>query len=169
MNIPLIKENKASNEMNLKLLWQVRRKLYARKEAQLYQQKKILLDIIDIPVNDIVEYFNYLQMKDKHTEFCPLYSKNQTCHKMDLQDLNCFGCMCPNYLLEIGFDQQTGLYKLGYCKLKTKHGFYKRTTIKDEDKAPFLILNCLNCFVPHQTPFVLKYIKKEILKLQSTL
>lgn len=168
MNIPLKKVSRQDNILNIKTLWQLNRKLNNRKDSFLHRRNKILLTLISLPINNIVEYFNYNEMKEKHSEYCPLYLKNQICHEVNLKYLNCFGCMCPYYKLEISIDPETELYKLGQCLIKSNFGFYKQTTTKDNNKAPYLILNCLNCSIPHQHTFVRKYIELEKFKFLKT-
>ena len=54
----------------------------------------------------MIEYFDFDNMVEKETSFCPLYADNKKCH--DMESLNCYLCACPNFR----FDDK-GIKKVG--------------------------------------------------------
>ena len=80
------------------------------------------------------------------SDFCPLYTQNKTCHDIALSKINCQGCYCPNYMIEVALDNHSGLYKIGICSINSKFGIYKQ-------KENYLILNCSQCKIPHYENF----------------
>lgn len=78
----------------------------------------------------------------KHGITCPLREQNKTCHDIPLSKINCTGCYCPNYMIEISKDEDSGFYKIGICAVGSKFGVYK---IKEN----YLILSCAKCIIPH--------------------
>jgi len=55
----------------------------------------IIENILDKSVSDIIDYFEFDNMKDKESDFCPLYRTFTKCHVTN--KLNCFLCGCPYF------------------------------------------------------------------------
>jgi len=68
------------------------------------KHKKIVDSLKHLSDDEVIEYFDYDNMKKNHPDFCPLYAKDKKCH--DMKHLNCYLCACPYFR----FDDD-GLYK----------------------------------------------------------
>ena len=92
----------------------------------------------------IVEYFDYENMRLEHPEFCILYAKNQKCH--DTKDLNCFFCGCPHF--RFFTRPKDNLHS--YCSIDSKDGeqICYETGIHQD---------CTYCTIPHKTSYVLQF------------
>lgn len=108
-----------------------------------------------LDIDQIAEMFTYKVMRSECPDLCRLYKENKLCHDMKLDELNCYGCYCPNYKQEEIIDEETGLPKRGICVINSKFGFYK-------NKETYLILNCTNCIVPHRKKYIKKFIQKDL-------
>lgn len=159
------RKNQKQN-INFQDLWEIKQKLISRKDFIAFKLNKKLKELKEFDIKKIAEMFTYENMQASNKDFCALYKANNTCHEVNHQDLNCYGCYCPNYKAEICFDKDLELYKAGICSIKSKFGFYKKTQTKDEHKKDFLILNCVNCLVPHKKNFVQKIIEKDLANLK---
>ena len=47
----------------------------------------------------IIDYFDFENMKREEIDFCPLYAKDKKCH--DMESLNCYLCACPTFVLRM--------------------------------------------------------------------
>ena len=97
----------------------------------------------------IIEYFDFENMKKEEYDFCPLYAKNKKCH--DMEKLNCYLCACPNFR----FDDE------GIQKIKTKTQ-YSLCDIKSKDGRQGVYgekihQDCSKCGVPHHQDYVKKH------------
>lgn len=146
-------------------LWNIKNRLAARKELIQHKLKQRLAEFKKLNIDEIVEKFTFKSMQRDCIDFCAMFNKDKPCHELCSVEFNCYGCYCPNYQPEISFDDKIELYKVGKCKINSKFGFYKETTTKCEAKKPYLILNCVNCTVPHNRAFVKKLILKDLNKL----
>lgn len=94
----------------------------------------------------IVDYFDFDNMKEHEVDFCPLYKENKKCHEM--KRLNCYMCACPNFR----FDDD-GLAKYNNLEILSK------CTINNGKKLAaggFIHQDCSSCTVPHHKAYVLK-------------
>lgn len=95
--------------------------------------------------DEIIEYFDYENMRTKHPYFCPLYASNSKCH--DMKKLNCYICGCPYFR----FDDD------GLCVDNDKNIVYSYC-IKDlGDKFTMngkTHHDCSKCTLPHTKKFI---------------
>lgn len=111
-------------------------------EEHAKKHKELVDKLAHLSDEDIIEYFDYENMKVKEPDFCILYSQNIKCHDMD--DLNCYLCACPNFRVD-----ETE----SFCSIDSKDG------AKIESKG-YTHQDCSKCLVPHKKG----YIKKHFLK-----
>lgn len=78
----------------------------------------------------------YLKMRKAYPNFCPLYKKNLTCHRLQKEKFDCWYCYCPYYDYQY-IDKIKGL--LGRCKKFRNKGKYTNK-----------IWDCSNCFDMHK-------------------
>ena len=108
------------------------------------KHNKIVEKLSHYSDDEIIKYFDYDNMKQKESDFCPLYKKNKKCH--DIENLNCYFCGCPYF--RVG-------EKKSWCSIDAKDG----STIKAKDG--YIHQNCSNCTIPHKTKFIKKYFHKD--------
>ena len=107
------------------------------------KHKKIVEKLSNLSDNEIIEYFDFENMKVKEKDFCILYEKNKKCH--DIENLNCYLCACPNFRVE---------ESKSYCDINSKDG----GTIETKD---FVHQDCSKCIVPHTKEFVKKVFHRD--------
>ncbi len=117
---------------------------HAKKHAKIIQK----LSILCYSKEQIIEYFDYKNMRLCEEEFCFLYRENKKCH--DMEDLNCYFCACPNFRFA-----DTGISKDGHSTI------YSECSIKSEDgrQVDFdgkIHQDCSACTVPHEKEYIQK-------------
>ncbi|MDX9814043.1 MAG: hypothetical protein RBS91_05215 [Sulfurimonadaceae bacterium] len=97
--------------------------------------------------DEIIEYFDYENMAQKESDFCPLYKEGKKCH--DIKELNCYLCGCPNFRYN---DDGIGSY--GAYKILSKCDINNGTT---KGIAGAIHQDCSKCTVPHHRAYVKKH------------
>jgi len=96
----------------------------------------------------IIDYFDFENMKEKEVDFCPLYAENKKCHEMD--SLNCYLCSCPNFRFkDDGLEKKEGKTKYSFCSIDSKDG---RAGVYGDA----IHQDCSKCGVPHHRTYVEK-------------
>jgi len=114
-----------------------------------FKHKNIIDKLSHLNDEEIVDYFDYDNMKLKHPEFCPLYAKNKKCH--DMPNLNCYLCACPYFRFDDnGLFMENNKTRYSLCSIDAKG---KQDFVKDDA----IHQGCTNCILPHQKSFILKY------------
>jgi len=94
----------------------------------------------------IIEYFDFENMKTKEPDFCPLYAKNKKCH--DMEQLNCYLCSCPNFRYsDKGVAQVESKTQYSYCDIESKDG-------RQGTYGEAIHQDCSKCKVPHSRNYV---------------
>lgn len=150
------------SKADIKDLLEVKKRITNHKQVIKSKKEQRLRELGNFDVYTIAEKFSYKIMQKEYKDFCKLYEKNETCHNLDVKNFNCYACYCPYYEEEITINEESGLYKIGTCKVKSKFGYYKNSQTRDERKKEYLILSCSNCTVPHRDIFIKKYIKSKL-------
>jgi Zn-finger protein len=119
------------------------------KEHSLKHQE-VVLRLSHLSDDELIEYFEYENMKSKEKDFCILYSQNKKCH--DIENLNCYLCACPNF--RVG-------QSLSSCDINSKDG----GTI--EGKDGFIHQDCSLCLVPHRAKYIKKNFHRSWKKIMS--
>lgn len=115
---------------------------HAKKHAKILQKLAILCYLKE----QIIEYFNYENMRLCEPEFCLLYSENKKCHEMD--DLNCYFCACTHFrFTDTGMPQDNGCIVYSTCSIKSKDG-------KQENFNGKIHQDCSNCTTPHKKEYI---------------
>ena len=97
----------------------------------------------------IIDYFDFENMKIEEEDFCPLYAKNKKCHDMD--SLNCYLCSCPNFRYsDRGIQKIEEKTQYSFCNIDSKDG--KQGVYGDK-----IHQDCSKCSVPHHREYVKKY------------
>jgi len=105
---------------------------------------------------EIAAYFMYDNMVKKEKDFCVLYKDNIKCHNMD--DLNCYYCGCPYFVLNKTLIMEDGKTTASLCKINSK---YKAEYHELKDDGVYVHTDCTNCYIPHKTSYVLKELINE--------
>lgn len=120
---------------------------HAKKHAKIMEKLK------EKRTDEILEYFEYDNMKVNEKDFCPLYEKDQKCH--DIKELNCYLCGCPNFRFnDVGFKKENYKTLYSYCDIASKDG----TRFENEDA---IHQNCSGCIVPHKKEYIKKIFNKD--------
>jgi Zn-finger protein len=89
--------------------------------------------------SEVIEYFDFENMRRCEPDFCLLYGENKKCHEME--QLNCYFCACP-------------LFRLGntksFCKIESRFG----GEIVGDDG--FIHQDCTRCKIPHKVSYIEK-------------
>ena len=119
----------------------------AEKHKEIVEKSKSLSD------EELIDYFEYQNLKEKEKDFCPLFAKDKKCH--NIKYLNCYLCGCPYFRFnDKGFKKIGGKTLYSYCSINSKNArnFENETSIH---------LDCSNCKVPHTKKFILKNFSRE--------
>jgi hypothetical protein len=106
--------------------------------SQAKKHKQIVQKLVAIGMKDdeIIEYFDYENMKKNEIDYCPLYAKDKKCH--DSEELNCYLCACPNFRFDDSNEN-----KKSYCSIDSPSG--KRAGVHQD---------CSECTLPHIKKFI---------------
>jgi len=109
---------------------------------------------------EIIEYFDFENMKVHEQNFCPLYAKNKKCH--DMKSLNCYLCACPNFRFnDKGIKKIEEATQFSFCAIDSKDG-------RQGVYGSKIHQDCSKCSVPHHKEYVTKHFdldwKKMMLK-----
>ncbi len=120
-------------------------------DAHAKEHKKIVEKLLQAGLNkeQIIDYFDFENMKEKEQDFCPLYAENKKCHEME--SLNCYLCACPNFRFEDeGITQVQDKTQYSFCSIESKDG---RQGIYGDK----IHQDCSKCGVPHHRAYVEKH------------
>jgi len=121
---------------------------------KIHQQKhqQILAALEGKSIDEIIDYFDYENMKIHEPNFCPLYKENKKCH--DMKELNCYLCGCPNFRYDDeGMEIEAKKTLHSKCAIHSKDG--KRFITEDA-----IHHDCSECTLPHTKEYVKKYFHK---------
>jgi len=108
---------------------------------------------------EIIDYFDFENMKKKELDFCPLYAKNKKCH--DIESLNCYLCSCPNFRFnDEGIKKVNKKTQYSYCNIDSKdakQGIYGEKIHQD----------CSGCTVPHHKAYIEKHFDLDWAKIMK--
>ncbi len=105
---------------------------------------------------DIVDYFDYENMRVMEPTYCGLYIDCIKCH--NIEELNCFFCGCPYFKFDdSGIETKGEQVTYSTCTIDAIKGseFITGNTIHQD---------CTNCDIPHRKEFAYR----EVQKLQIT-
>ncbi|MEA3456403.1 MAG: hypothetical protein U9R26_07825 [Campylobacterota bacterium] len=113
----------------------------------------IVKNLEHLSKEELIAYFDFDHMKTAHPDFCPLYAKDQKCHKME--NLNCYFCACMHFRFsDSGIREENGKILYSYCSIDSKnHGTF------EDDRS--IHNDCSNCKVPHKQHVMEKYFSRD--------
>jgi len=115
------------------------------------KHKKIVEKLIEKAYSkeQIIDYFDFENMKKEEIDFCPLYAKDKKCH--DIESLNCYLCACPNFRFkDEGIKKVESATQFSFCAIESKDG---RQGVYGEK----IHQDCSKCSVPHHREYVSKH------------
>ncbi len=104
------------------------------------KHKTIVNKLENQSIDEVIQYFDFNNMKEKEKDFCPLYERDKKCH--DMENLNCYTCGCPFFRLSHD-DSEI----LSFCSINHKNGGQIKSTNGIHQ-------DCSNCEVPHKINFI---------------
>ncbi len=107
---------------------------HAKKHKALIEKLEHLSD------DELIEYFDFDNMKVQEKDYCPLYERDKKCH--DMEKLNCYSCGCPYFRLN---DYESEI--ISYCEINHKNGGQMKS-------ASGIHQDCTKCTVPHKINFI---------------
>ena len=122
-------------------------------ESHAQKNEEIMRHLRHLSDDEVIDYFIYENMQQKHPDFCPLYADNTKCHEMD--ELNCYFCACNHFRFS-----DEGLVKEG-DRIR-----YSRCDIHARESRDFISenaihLDCSNCQIPHKRSVIQKYFSRD--------
>jgi hypothetical protein len=116
------------------------------------KKHKVIIDKLcarNLSKDEIIDYFNFENMKVEEPNFCPLYKENKKCHTMD--SLNCYLCACPNFRFQDeGIQKVDAKMQYSLCDIKSKDG---RLGVYGD----VIHQDCSACGIPHHRSYVEKH------------
>jgi len=113
--------------------------------------KKIIEKLLakGLDKTQIIEYFDFENMKEKEPDFCPLYKDDKKCHEMT--KLNCYLCSCPHFRYKDGgIKLVSDKMQFSYCDIDAKNG-------NQGVCADTIHQDCSKCHIPHTAKYVSKH------------
>ena len=117
-------------------------------ESHAQKHKKIVEKLLsdDYTKEQIVDYFDFDNMKKHEENFCLLYKENKKCH--DMKSLNCYMCACVNFRFnDDGITKYNKQVILSECSINNGKKFAS---------SGFIHQDCSSCTVPHHKAYILK-------------
>jgi hypothetical protein len=108
------------------------------------KHKAIIEQLKNMSTDEIMEYFDYENMRTKHPDFCPLYASNSKCH--DIKNLNCYMCGCPHFRFnDDGIEIKENRVVYSLCTKNLGKSFESEDAVHQD---------CSSCTLPHKTQFI---------------
>ena len=115
------------------------------------KRHKIIIDKLlkqKFTKEQIIEYFDFENMKITEIDFCPLYAEDTKCH--DMEKLNCYLCSCPYFRFkDDGIKKIEEKTEFSFCSIDSKDG-------KVGVYGEAIHQDCSGCTVPHHRAYVKK-------------
>jgi len=122
-------------------------------EAHAKRHEEIMKTLIQLSNEEVIDYFLYENMQEKHPDFCPLYADGTKCHKME--DLNCYFCACNHFRFsDKGLSEENGKRRYSLCSINAKAS-------ADFETEDALHLDCSACQIPHKHAVIKNYFSRE--------
>jgi hypothetical protein len=122
-------------------------------ESHAQKHKAIMKTLTHLSDTEVIEYFLFENMQEKHPDFCPLYANNIKCHDMEV--LNCYFCACMHFRFsDKGLTKEGNRTRYSLCSIEAKEA---RDFVSDEA----VHLDCSDCLIPHKRSVVKKYFSRD--------
>jgi len=122
-------------------------------ETHAKKHEAIMKTLTHLSDAEVIDYFIFENMKERHPNFCPLYAENKKCHDMD--ELNCYFCACNHFRFsDDGLVKEGEQIRYSLCHINAKES---RDFISDDA----IHLDCSNCQIPHKQSVIQKYFSRD--------
>ena len=122
-------------------------------EAHANKHKAIMDTLTELSDSEVIDYFSYENMKEKHVDFCPLYAEDKKCHEM--KDLNCYLCGCMHFRFsDEGIKKEGGKTYYSLCSIEAKEG---KAFVSDGSVHQ----DCSGCLIPHKKHVIEKHFSRD--------
>ena len=126
-------------------------------ESHAIKHESIMKTLSHLSDDEVIEYFVYENMQEKHPDFCPLYADNTKCHEME--DLNCYFCACNHFRFsDEGLKKEGDKIIYSNCYIKAKEG-------KRFESENAIHQDCSDCLIPHKRAVIHKYFSRDWRKI----
>lgn len=92
----------------------------------------------------IADFFLHENLSRSEKKICPLFIDGKKCHILSSDRLNCLGCYCPYFLIEV--NEHDGITECGRCTVNSAAAQWAATAKNPNVK----LLDCSMCVIPHQ-------------------
>jgi hypothetical protein len=121
-------------------------------ETHAKKHAMIMKSLINLSDDEVIDYFVYENMQEKHPDFCPLYAQGKKCH--DMKELNCYFCACMYFRFsDKGIKEEGGKTCYSLCSIEAKGS-------KNFESADAVHLDCSDCLIPHKKSVIKKYFSR---------
>jgi hypothetical protein len=121
-------------------------------ESHATKHEAIMKTLTHLNDEEVMTYFIFENMKEKHPDFCPLYAENKKCH--DIEVLNCYFCACNHFRFsDKGLKKEKNKTIYSLCSIGAKEGKY----FESEDAVH---QDCSACLIPHQRAVIKKHFSR---------
>ena len=122
-------------------------------ESHAKKHADIMKTLTHLSDEEVMDYFLFENMQEKHPDFCPLYADNTKCH--DMEALNCYFCACNHFRFsDEGLSKEGERIRYSRCSISAK----KRRDFVSSDA---IHLDCSNCQIPHKRSVIQKYFSRD--------
>ena len=122
-------------------------------ETHANKHKAIMDTLTTLSDSEVIEYFSYDNMKEKHVDFCPLYAEDKKCHIME--DLNCYLCACMHFRFsDEGIMKEGAKTCYSLCAIEAKEG-------KTFESDAAIHQDCSDCLIPHKKSVIEKHFSRD--------
>ncbi|MCD6213286.1 MAG: hypothetical protein J7J02_09950 [Sulfurovum sp.] len=122
-------------------------------EAHAKKHEEIIKILTHLSDDEVIDYFIYENMQEKHPDFCLLYEENTKCH--DIKELNCYFCACNHFrFADDGLKKEGDRTVYSLCSIDAKEG----KTYESEDA---IHQDCSACLIPHKRSVIKKYFSRD--------
>jgi len=128
-------------------------------ESHANKHEEIMKLLIHLSDDEVIDYFIYENMQEKHPDFCPLYDDNVKCH--DMEELNCYFCGCNHFRFsDNGLKKEGDKIVYSLCSIDAKEG----KTFESENA---IHQDCSGCIIPHKRSVIKKYFSRDWKKVME--
>ena len=128
-------------------------------ESHAKKHEEIMKTLTHLSDDEVIDYFIYENMQEKHPDFCPLYADNTKCH--DMEALNCYFCACNHFRFsDDGLREEGNKTVYSSCSIDAKEG-------KRFESEGAIHQDCSDCLIPHKKAVIKKYFSRDWRKVME--
>ena len=122
-------------------------------ESHAKKHEAIMKTLTHLSNDEVIDYFIFENMQEKHPDFCPLYAQNKKCHEME--SLNCYFCACNHFRFsDEGLKKEGRKTTFSLCSIAAKES----RNFETEDA---IHQDCTDCPIPHKRAVIKKFFSRD--------